>query len=108
MRRRARPAARRDPPAPMSTIEVLSEIGRLRRVLVHRPGREIDRMVPSMMGSLLFDDILDGDEAREEHALFCGVLERAGVEVLDAGRLLADVLASGEERARLCEELGRE
>jgi|HubBroStandDraft_3_1064219.scaffolds.fasta_scaffold02241_4 arginine deiminase len=92
----------------MPTIEVLSEIGRLRRVLVHRPGREIDRMVPSMMGSLLFDDILDGDEAREEHALFCGVLERAGVEVLDAGGLLAEVLAGGEARARLCEELERE
>jgi arginine deiminase len=92
----------------MSTIEVLSEIGRLRRVLVHRPGREIDRMVPSMMGRLLFDDILDGDEAREEHALFCGVLEKAGVQVLDAGRLLAEVLADVAARDPLFAELERE
>ena len=44
-------------------IQVDSEIGRLRRVLVHRPGQEIDRMTPSMMEELLFDDILDGIEA---------------------------------------------
>ena len=41
-------------------LKVYSEIGRLRRVLLHRPGSEIDRMVPSMMEHLLFDDILDG------------------------------------------------
>jgi arginine deiminase len=92
----------------MPAIEVLSEIGRLRRVLVHGPGQEIDRMVPSMMGSLLFDDILDGDEAREEHALFRRVLESAGVQVLDAGQLLGEVLAAGDARGRLLDELERE
>jgi arginine deiminase len=92
----------------MPAIEVLSEIGRLRRVLVHGPGQEIDRMVPSMMGSLLFDDILDGDEAREEHTLFRRVLESAGVQVLDAGQLLGEVLAAGDARGRLLDELERE
>ena len=43
-------------------IRFESEIGRLRRVLVHRPGREIDWMVPSMLETLLFDDILDGEQ----------------------------------------------
>ncbi|HEX9943382.1 MAG TPA: arginine deiminase family protein [Thermoanaerobaculia bacterium] len=89
-------------------IRVDSEIGRLRRVLVHRPGREIDWMVPSMMGSLLFDDILDGDEAREEHDVFRRILGAAGVEVLDAQDLLADVLAGEEARKRLLDELEAE
>jgi arginine deiminase len=80
------------------TLRVDSEIGRLRRVLVHRPGLEIDRMVPTMMEELLFDDILDGDAARREHQVFRRVLRRAAVEVLTAGDLLAEVLES--ERAR--------
>jgi len=89
-------------------IRVESEIGRLRRVLIHRPGREIDWMVPSMMGNLLFDDILDGDEARLEHDLFCAVLRQAGVLVLDAQDLLGEVLESEATRGRLLDELGRE
>jgi arginine deiminase len=89
-------------------IRVDSEIGRLRRVLVHRPGREIDWMVPAMMESLLFDDILDGDEAREEHDLFSRVLRQAGVEVYEAQDLLADVLAQPDPRKRLLEELEAE
>lgn len=90
------------------TIKVDSEIGRLRRVLVHRPGREIDWMVPSMMESLLFDDILDGDQAREEHELFAQVLRQAGVEVLDSQDLLVDVLKESEPRERILAELERE
>lgn len=74
------------------TLEVRSEIGRLRRVLVHRPGREIDWMVPALMDRLLFDDILYGEDARSEHDVFRGVLEAAGVEVLDPEDLLRDVL----------------
>src|SRR6476659_9815755 len=81
-----------DQPEPNMPLRVDSEIGRLRRVLVHRPGREIDWMVPSMMESLLFDDILDGDEGRDEHEIFRRVIEQAGVEVLDAQDLLAEVL----------------
>jgi arginine deiminase len=90
------------------TLRVDSEIGRLRRVLVHRPGREIDWMVPSMMETLLFDDILDGDEAREEHDLFSQVLRQAGVEVFEAQDLLAGVLANPEPRRRLLDELEAE
>ena len=89
-------------------IRVDSEIGRLRRVLVHRPGREIDWMVPSMMERLLFDDILDGDEARDEHAMFCEVLRRGGVEVLEAQQLLAEVLGGDAVRGDLLAELERD
>ena len=89
-------------------IHVSSEIGRLKRVLVHRPGLEIDRMPPSMMSQLLFDDILHGDEARDEHDVFCRVMEQAGIEVLDASALLAEALAGEAARDYLYDQLVRE
>lgn len=73
-------------------ISVTSEVGRLRRVLVHEPGPEVDVMVPAMMEELLFDDILYGDRAREEHGLIRRALQVLGVEVVDAQDLLEDVL----------------
>ena len=41
-------------------VDVTSEIGRLKRVLVHEPGLEVDRMVPAAMDEQLFDDVLYG------------------------------------------------
>ena len=73
-------------------IKVNSEVGALSTVLVHRPGPEVDLMVPSMMEDLLFDDILFGDVAREEHLKMCQVMELAGIEVLEAEQLLAEAL----------------
>jgi arginine deiminase len=73
-------------------LNVTSEVGRLRKVLVHQPGPEVDAMVPSMMEELLFDDILYGDRAREEHGLIRRALQVLGVEVVDAQDLLEDVL----------------
>jgi arginine deiminase len=82
-------------------LRIESELGRLSAVLVHRPGPEIDRMSPSLMERLLFDDILDGEQARAEHDLFCAVLERAGVRALRAGALLAEALAVPAARREL-------
>ncbi len=79
-------------------IHVTSEVGRLRRVLLHEPGLEVDRMVPAMMDDLLFDDVLFGDRAREEHALFRRVLQLLGVDVVEADDLLAATLAVPEAR----------
>lgn len=73
-------------------VNVTSEVGRLREVLVHEPGPEVDAMVPSMMEELLFDDILYGERAREEHGVFRRVLQVLGVNVIDAQDLLEDVL----------------
>ncbi|MFQ5599901.1 MAG: arginine deiminase family protein [Candidatus Krumholzibacteriia bacterium] len=80
----------------MTTARVTSEVGRLRQVLVHEPGPEVDRMVPSMMEELLFDDILFGDAAREEHRRFQRVLQLLGVEVLEMETLLQETLRSEE------------
>jgi len=80
-------------------LRVSSEIGRLRRVLVHEPGREVDRMVPAMMEELLFDDILFGDRARDEHRQFRRVLQLLGIETIEAEDLLAATLELPEARA---------
>jgi arginine deiminase len=86
-----------------SPVAVTSEVGRLRRVLVHEPGREVDLMVPEMMEELLFDDILHGRFARDEHRRFRRVLQLLGVEVLESLNLLTRVL-EGDEGRRWVEE----
>ena len=89
------------------TLRVHSEIGKLSSVLVHLPGAEIDRMVPAMMEELLFDDILFGARAREEHRRFQQVLGYVADEVLEAGELLGEVLAVPEHRDAILEDLSR-
>jgi len=79
-------------------VHVTSEIGRLRRVLVHEPGVEVDRMVPPMMEELLFDDILFGERARDEHGRFRRLLQVLGIEVVEAADLLRETLAEPEAR----------
>jgi arginine deiminase len=73
-------------------LSVGSEVGRLRKVLVHEPGPEVDNMVPSMMEELLFDDILYGDRAREEHGRIRRVFQILGIEAVDTQDLLEEVL----------------
>ena len=85
-------------------IAIHSEIGRLRTVVVHQPGREIDRMTPGMMQDLLFDDILHGARAREEHRRFQQVL-RLFAEVLDVQDLLEEVLADPGRRSAVLDSL---
>ena len=79
-------------------LHVTSEIGRLRRVMVHEPGEEVDHMVPPMMDELLFDDILFGEQAREEHRRFRRLLQLLGIEVVEARTLLVESLADPEAR----------
>ncbi len=83
----------------MSTIDVSSEIGHLRQVMVHEPGLEVDRMAPEVMEELLFDDIIHGDTAREEHRCFRRVLETLGIEVLETTKLLEESF----EKKEACE-----
>ena len=57
-------------------INVTSEIGRLNAVLLHRPGREIERMTPQNAAHALYSDILNKPIVDNEYANFCGVFER--------------------------------
>jgi len=75
-----------------------SEVGRLRTVLLHRPGPELQRLTPRNNDSLLFDGIPWIVRAQEEHDGFAQALRDRGVEVLYLGDLLAQALASTEAR----------
>jgi arginine deiminase len=86
-------------------LSVTSEIGRLRRVLVHLPGREIDVMMPSMMEDLLFDDILYGQVAREEHRKFQQIIRFVADEVHDFQDLLEETLEQEEARREILADM---
>jgi arginine deiminase len=86
-------------PAPRLHVE--SEVGVLRRVLLHRPDLELKRLTPRNKDDLLFDDVLWVKRARQEHDAFADALVERGVEVLYLGELLADVLADGDGRAEV-------
>ena len=88
-------------------LDVTSEIGKLKSVLVHLPGREIDVMVPPMMAQLLFDDILFGQLAREEHRRFQQLLRFVAEEVYDVQDLLEEVLEDEETRRTIVRDLAK-
>jgi arginine deiminase len=69
-----------------------SEVGRLRTVLVHRPGSELRRITPRGAGRLLFDTLPWVGRAQQEHDFLAGVLRDHGVEVLYVTELLQDAL----------------
>jgi arginine deiminase len=71
---------------------VHSEVGRLRQVMVHRPGLEHTRLTPSNAEELLFDDVLWVSKAKSEHDAFCEAMRDRGVEVYHAEQLLAEAL----------------
>ncbi|PHR86920.1 MAG: arginine deiminase [Moritella sp.] len=82
----------------MSNLYVGSEVGQLRRVLVHRPRRSLSHLTPSNCHDLLFDDVLSVERAGEEHDVFTKILREQGVEVLLLTDLLADTLAIPEAK----------
>jgi arginine deiminase len=79
-------------------LYVGSEVGTLRRVVLHRPGVELKRLTPRNREALLFDDVLWVKRARQEHDAFADTLADRGVEVLYLHLLLADVLEIEEVR----------
>ncbi len=87
--------------ATAATFHVDSEVGQLRRVMLHRPDLELQRLTPSNIGELLFDDVLWVRRARQEHDAFADVLreEDLGVEVLYLDDLLAETVKSHVARS---------
>jgi len=80
-------------------FNVQSEVGRLRQVILHRPGLELSRLTPGNIADLLFDDVMWAKKAKEEHDAFAGALREAGVTVHYFGRLLGETLALPQGRA---------
>jgi arginine deiminase len=79
---------------------VYSEVGRLRKVLVHRPELSLQRLTPSNHDELLFDDVLWVERAQEEHDAFVNLLRQHDVEVLYLQELLSETLAASSEAQR--------
>ncbi len=76
----------------MSNIHVTSEIGKLKRVLLHRPGNELLNLTPDTLSQLLFDDIPYLPDAQKEHDAFAKALRDNGVEVVYLEDLMTDVI----------------
>lgn len=79
-------------------IHNTSEIGRLRRVVLHRPGGELENLMPEYLEQLLFDDIPYLRDAQREHDAFADCLRNQGVEVVYLTDLVVGALTSPEVR----------
>ncbi len=79
---------------------IYSEVGRLRKVLVHRPDLSLRRLTPSNRDDLLFDDVLWVEHAQKEHDTFVESMYDWGVEVYYLRQLLAETLAHSAEAKR--------
>jgi arginine deiminase len=88
----------------ISEFGVHSEVGTLRKVMVHRPDLSLQRLTPSTHDELLFDDVLWVERAQYEHDQFVARMRERGVEVFLLQDLLAEALeVSAEARQRLIE-----
>lgn len=85
------------------TLSVASETGRLRAVLLHRPGAEIERMTPLNAAHALYSDILNRPIVDDEYSCFSGVLER-WTTVYYVEDILERLLDDEETRAHLVKE----
>ena len=82
-------------------IHNTSEIGRLKKVLLHRPGQELENLMPEYLERLLFDDIPYLREAQKEHDAFADCLRQQGVEVVYLTELVVNSITSDEVRKEL-------
>jgi arginine deiminase len=89
----------------MTTFGVHSEVGRLRKVMVHRPELSLQRLTPSNHDDLLFDDVLWVERAQFEHDQFVARMRERGVEVFLLQDLLGETLAASEDARRRLIEL---
>ena len=87
-----------------SALHNTSEIGRLRTVMLHRPGRELENLMPEYLERLLFDDIPYLKVAQEEHDAFAQCLRDNGVEVLYLADLVAQTMEDKSVREELIEQ----
>ncbi|MBQ6496647.1 MAG: arginine deiminase [Firmicutes bacterium] len=85
-------------------IHNYSEIGKLNKVLLHRPGLELEALTPATMERLLFDDIPFLKVAQQEHDRFAEVLRENGVEVVYYVEETAKALSTPELQQNLIED----
>ena len=85
-------------------INVNSEIGRLKAVLLHRPHKELLNLTPYLLDELLFDEIPFLDNAQKEHDMFAEIFRKNGCEVFYLEDLCAESLTDNEIRSSFIEE----
>ena len=85
-------------------ISVFSEIGPLKRVLVHRPGAELEQLTPLHLSRMLFDDIPYLRGAQQEHDTFARVLREEGAEVCYLKDMVAQSLRDPEIRGKFIDK----
>ena len=81
-----------------NSINVFSEIGKLKRVMLHKPGYELENLMPDYLEKLLFDDIPYLKVAREEHDAFADILRKNGAEVVYLADLASEALTDDKVR----------
>ena len=86
-------------------IHITSEIGKLKTVLVHRPGAELENLTPEYLTDLLFDDIPYLALAQKEHDIFTDVLRDNGVEVLYLDQLVSEALSEDAVRVAFVHDI---
>jgi len=86
-------------------LNVRSEIGKLKAVLLHKPGRELERLTPQYLHELLFDDIPWLKRMREEHDAFANTLRKRGCDVYYYGELLKEILKNKEVKKNLVSDV---
>ena len=86
-------------------IHVYSEIGKLKTVMLHRPGKELENLAPDILHRMLIDDIPYLKIAQEEHDAFAHVLRQQGIKVLYLEDLLAESLTDEKVRRAFLDQL---
>lgn len=86
-------------------LNVTSEIGNLKAVLLHKPGKELERLTPDYLRELLFDDIPWLRKMRDEHDEFAGVLSKRGAKVYYVEDLLEEVLGNVDVKRNLINDM---
>ncbi len=87
-----------------SAIKVYSEIGNLKKVLLHRPGKELENLMPEYLERLLFDDIPYLEIAQKEHDAFANIFIEQGIEVVYLEDLVAESLFNDEIKLQFINE----
>ena len=91
----------------MSEFGVHSEVGKLRKVMVHRPDLSLQRLTPTNHDELLFDDVLWVERAQHEHDQFVARMRERGVEVFLLSELLAEALGGERRGSPAADRAGR-
>ena len=88
-----------------SPIHVYSEIGKLKTVMLNRPGKELKNLSPEILNRMLIDDIPYLKIAQKEHDYFAKTLQKQGIHVVYLENLLAESLESSKTRTAFIDQL---